>query len=212
MDNSITFEQARLFKNKVLRARPYAQRISFALSMRLAQMYADRGAYFDVLAELDFLEGFCEASPAVAATQFKHPPLYPLWHKHFSTARHLVRNLIIRWGLDSGGNRDLDKLIREVAEEYGDDPNMWPMILAHRLTVDGFEDRACMGAGAVVRECQSGEKRERGLTGDWIIYGKHSGQNYYLDLASHAEGEHPEELYEKLRKGCAAEFPFLFEP
>lgn len=48
------------------------------------------------------------------------------------------------------------------------------------------------------------------MTGDWIVFGKQQGKNYYLDLATHAEPEEPARLYEKLRGGSEAEFPFLF--
>jgi hypothetical protein len=51
------------------------------------------------------------------------------------------------------------------------------------------------------------------LTGDWMVFGKHEGKNYYLELATHHEGEkhNADKLFEKLRLGCAAEFPFIFE-
>lgn len=60
--------------------------------------------------------------------------------------------------------------------------------------MEGYEDRVA-----------------RGLTGDWIIFGIHESKNYYLDLGTHSEGEDGESLYKKLRNGCQAEFPFLFE-
>jgi hypothetical protein len=58
------------------------------------------------------------------------------------------------------------------------------------------------------------DRAKRGLSGDWIIFGKHADRNYYLDLATHDEGKQgapSERLYKKLREGSAAEFPFLFE-
>jgi len=88
-------------------------------------------------------------------------------------------------------------MILEVAEEYGDDFDKWVGNLTHRLVIGGYEERV-----------------ERGLTGDWIIYAQHEGLNYYLDLATHEEGvgERAKDLAQKLREGCEAEFPFLFEP
>lgn len=209
----MTLEQLGRFKAEATRGRPYANRISFALAVEIARQYAERQDYFAVLDALDFLEGLREASPIVAGTQFKHRPLYPLWHAHYSSARHTARNLTPRWGLHGNdkGNKDLDRLFQEVAAEYGEEPDVWPKVLAHRLTWGGFEDRLRKGAEATRRECLPGEKRGRGLTGDWIIYGKHEGQNYYLGLATHAEGsDEPERLLERLRLACAAEFPFLF--
>ena len=97
-----------------------------------------------------------------------------------------------RWGLPRDGNQDLTKMIEEVAAEHGHSPEEWPKMLSHRLVVDGWKDRASFG-----------------LTGDWLIFAKHGGVNFYLDLASHKEGD--EFVMTKLRSACAAEFPFLFK-
>lgn len=197
-------------KRQILMDRPYSGRVSFAMAVRISGMPARGLDSFAVLDELDFLEGHRPVSCSVAATQFKHPPLFPFWHKHFWSARHILRNLIVRWGLDRAGNRDLDKLIDSVLLECGDDPEAWSAILADRMVMGGFRERARSGLAATVREVQFGQRSGYGLTGDWIIYGKHSGENYYLDMASHTEGEAPHDLLTKLRHGSAAEFPFLF--
>jgi hypothetical protein len=63
------------------------------------------------------------------------------------------------------GNRDLHKLIKTVLNQ-SDDPDSLPTQLAHKLVVGGYEDR-CI----------------RGLTGDWIIYAKLDGINYYLEIS-----------------------------
>jgi len=90
----------------------------------------------------------------------------------------------------------LDNLLREVAEQHGDDPDAWPNHLTHQLVIGGFTERS-----------------ERGLTGDWLIYAKCEGQNYYLDLATHEEGlqDEADSLFNKLKNGSKAEFPFLFQ-
>lgn len=102
----------------------------------------------------------------------------------------------MRWNLHDGGNRDLTRLLDEVMENYRESPDLWPNYLTHRLVVQGFEERA-----------------QRGLTGDWIIFAKHDGRNYYLDLAIHEEGKeyNADALSQRLRNGSHAEFPFLFE-
>lgn len=182
-------------KVTAVRGRPYAPRISIALAVRLLDK-TDR--YFDpftVLDEVDYLEDISTTSRMKRESPFKGPHLQPFWHKHFSSTRYLIRNIGIRWNLADGGNRDLDRTLREVAETYGKHPELWQAYLAHRLVIGGFEERA-----------------QRGLTGDWIIYAKHDGANYYLDLATHEEGEpeHAEQLSKKLRDVCSAEFPFVF--
>ncbi len=180
---SLSPDEVAKLKTMAGRGRPYAPRISLALAVRLLDKSDQYFDPFAVLDELDYLEGIRPTSKTKRESPFKGPHLQPFWHKHFSSARHLVRNIGIRWNLAGGGNRDLDQMLREVAETYGEDPELWQAYLAHRLVVSGFEERA-----------------RRGLTGDWIIYAKHDGANYYLDLATHEEGEpqHAEQLSKKL--------------
>lgn len=193
---NVSFDKAELsaFKRGVLREKPYHDRVSIALAIRLANAASERIDVFAVLDELDYLEGIKKSSQTKDATQFRKPPLQRFWHKHFFSARHLIKNVGLRWNLGEGGNKDLSAMIASVAREHGDNPDLWPNVLTHRLVVEGFEERA-----------------GRGLTGDWIVYGTHEGQNFYLDLATHEEGRQPERLLKKLRSGCYAEFPFIFE-
>lgn len=191
----VSFDKAELsaFKGAVLRNRPYQERVSIALVIRLANASAENIDVFSVLDELDYLEGIKSSSRTKKEAQFRKPPLQGFWHKHFFSARHLIKNVRVRWNLESG-NKDLSAMIADVANEYGEDPDLWPNVLTHRLVVEGFEDRA-----------------SRGLTGDWIVYAKHEEQNFYLDLATHNEGRQPEQLLQKLRNGCYAEFSFIFD-
>jgi hypothetical protein len=47
------------------------------------------------------------------------------------------------------------------------------------------------------------------LTGEWIVFARHEGQNYYLCLATHDEVRaNPSVLVERI-SGCTGEFPFL---
>lgn len=193
---SLSFDQRELtaFKRALLRERPYHERVSMALTFRLATASNSRLNLFSVLDEIDYQEGITSTSRTKEATKFRKAPLHGLWHKHFFSPRHLIKNIEVRWNLSEDGNKDLDSAISAIAKEYGEDASIWPDILTHRLIVEGFEERAV-----------------RGLTGDWIIYGKHQGKNFYLDLATHEEGLHPECLLQKLKDGCYAEFPFVFD-
>ena len=79
--------------------------------------------------------------------------------------------------------------------ECGDRPDLWQKRLAHKLVLGGLDDRAAA----------------RRMTGDWIIFAKHEGQNYYLGVATHNEARRdPHTLYQRLRSGSEWEFPFLF--
>jgi hypothetical protein len=190
---SLHLDEIKAIKRALVKDRPYADRISFGFAIRLFIVKSDRREDHVVLDEIDHLEGLLRSSKTKREEQFRYPPLYPFWHKHYFAPRHMYRNISESWGLPRGGNKRLETMIQNVAETHGNDPAMWQGMIAHRLAIEGYEARA-----------------KRGLTGDWIIFAKHEGKNYYLDLASHEEGHDPERLYVKLRRGSAAEFPFIF--
>jgi len=192
---SLDAEQIRAFKRKVLSDRPYADRVSMALALGLADGIAKRqvdGAA--VMNAIDRLEGV-HCSSKEPGRPFNHPPLAPLWHTHFVSARHIVKNLAVRWGADKGGNRDLNGAVWTAVRTSGGEPDAFAHQLAHTIVSGGYADRM-----------------QQGLTGDWIVFGKHAGLNYYLDLATHWEGERERahDLVRKLKRGCEAEFPFVF--
>ena len=187
-------EERRRLKVEAVGQRPYAERVSTSLAILLIALREGRGDYFSVLDELDFLEGVTKSSTTKPPERFKRDPrLRWLWHKHYSSARHIPRNISLRWGLNRGGNRALEQLLSSVASEHGIEPHMWPRVLGDKLAVGGYMSRA------------------RRLTGDWILYARHEGRNYYLTLGTHEEGEDPDKLLVRIRSHCEAEWPFLFK-
>ena len=52
---------------------------------------------------------------------------------------------------------------------------------------------------------------ERDLTGEWIVFAKQDGVNYYLTLGTHKkeDGERDDEAIWRRCKACATEFPGL---
>ncbi|QDU68193.1 hypothetical protein [Engelhardtia mirabilis] len=188
-------DERRSLKVEAVGGRVYADRVSTSLAILLVALREGRGDYFPVLDEMDFLEGIGKSSMTKEPKPFRHPLLQRFWHKHYSSARHIPRNICLRWGLNRGGNQALDQALAAIAKEHGEDPVMWTRVLAHRLTVGGYEDRAW----------------RRRLTGEWILYAVHKERNHYLTLGTHEEGRDPEALLARLRQQCAAEWPFLFE-
>jgi hypothetical protein len=90
---SFSREEIDAIKIGITGGRPYAKRVSFALAARLLQMGDRHREQAIVLDEFDFLEGLHPNSRTKPAEQFRHPPLHPLWHKHFSAPRHMARNI-----------------------------------------------------------------------------------------------------------------------
>lgn len=190
---SFSKEEVEKIKKDAVRGRKYHSRISLILAGRLLGFTDDDIDAFSIIDELDYLEGIKKYSKTKTEQQFKHPPLNIFSHKHFTSARHVLKNIMVRWSLDRNGNKDLDNLIEKIAKNYGSNPELWQAQLAHEMVINGFEQR-----------------QEQGLTGDWIIYSCYDGLNYYLDLATHTEGKNPEKLYNKIKNGTYAEFSFIY--
>jgi hypothetical protein len=92
---SFSREELQAIKVVLTDGRPYVDRISFAFVVRLFEMRSGLREQALVIDELDVLEGLRPRLQTKAAEQFKHAPLHPLWHKHFSAPRHAMRNLFV---------------------------------------------------------------------------------------------------------------------
>lgn len=63
--------------------------------------------------------------------------------------------------------------------------------LSHEIVAGTFEKREAQGK----------------LTGEWIVFTKYSGQNYYLCLSAHNAGD--QVIYDQIKSVCFHQFPFL---
>lgn len=192
---SFTYEELNLIKRQIIENRPYYSRISFSLAFTLARYpYAN-----SVLDEIDYLEGIHSYTRTKKEKQFRSG-LNPFWHKHYMTPRHIIKNIGIRWGLvkkdNTAGTEELDQLCERIAKQYGHSPDLWQKYLVNDFVMGGFNERSVSG-----------------FTGDWIIYAKYKGNNYYLCLATHEEGksDYTDRLLKKIKNAGLAEFPFLFK-
>ena len=145
---------------------------------------------YHVVDEIKALEGGPTRIRTKPASEFKHPPLRGLWHKHFFSARFVAHNM-----LEQMRGARLKALATEVF-----DPAKSPVVteemlneFSHRATIGAFEERDAQGR----------------LTGEWIVFAKHSGLNYYLTLATHLAGD--DKIAEQIRAACHPQFPFLAE-
>lgn len=122
------------------------------------------------------------------ASLFQRLPLKGLWHQHYFSANFVARNM--RLGLGQGG---LARVIREVMDPSGSPVITQEMIseLAHRVTVESIEQRASQNR----------------LTGEWIIFVKAKGQNYYLCLADHQTPD--QGIFDRIMTHGVRDFPEL---
>lgn len=121
------------------------------------------------------------------ATMFRKPPLKGLWHKHYFSAHFLAKNISL-----AHGKNGLEKLVSEVL-----DPSK-PVItsemieeLARRATTEHVEKRNAEGK----------------ITGEWLVFAKHGGKNYYLSLNTHTDGD--QFIYDRIMEHCPRDVPEL---
>ena len=100
---NLSLDEVRAIKKCATGDAAYADRVSLGFAFALARLGEALGEDHDVFHEMNVLEGLASNSSTKEFTQFKHPPLHPFWHKHFSTARHLMRNMGERWGSENPG-------------------------------------------------------------------------------------------------------------
>jgi hypothetical protein len=122
------------------------------------------------------------------ATEFKKLPLKGLWHKHFFSAHFIGQNLI-----NQHANGRLEALIEKVM-----DPAKYPVVTQELIN---------KVASAVVSDAMIARGAQKKITGEWIVFAKHAGQNYYLTLDKHDTDDLA--IYNQIAKICFPQFPFL---
>lgn len=125
-----------------------------------------------------------------APTQFTREPLRGLWHKHYFSPRFLPQNI-----LSELPKKKMRRLAEEVFDTTRSDVITEEMIaeFSYRVSVESFEERGA-------------DKR---VTGEWIVFAKHSGKNYYLCLSTHNAGD--DVVAQRIKDVCYPQFPFLCE-
>lgn len=142
-----------------------------------------------VIDEIRVLEGHSgQESATKPASEFRRVPLKGLWHKHYFSARFVAKNIQNQLG-DNG----LSSLIQEMFDTKTTPEPTDEMLreLSDRVTFGQLEQRS--------EACA--------LTGEWVVFAKHQGENFYLCLATHEMGD--EKIYEKIKVSCWIQFPFL---
>ena len=142
----------------------------------------------DILRSVNDLETGEKLRGVKPATVFGKLPLKGLWHKHFFSAHFLVNNIVLGHGKDG-----LEKLVNEVFDAANSPIVTREMIaeVARRATHDPLEKRDAAGK----------------LTGEWIIFMKRAGKNYYLCVNTHAAGD--QFIYDRILQHCVRDFPEL---
>ena len=182
VDNGETFIQSHLDPKMV------TGRYSRGLVNEFVQYVEKRTAnIFPILDEFAVLE--CTPNSRKTNTKpaapFKGAILAGLWHKHYSQASFIPKNLQNHWKANDFVERI--KLILK-NEEFLTKQKAGE--IAHAFVLDGYRERN-----------QSHE-----ITGEWIVFARQDEVNYYLTLGTHLEGD--EAIWRRVA-ACSGEFPEL---
>jgi len=165
----------------------------------LAQLYGASFGFIHssrVIAEIKALEGVAGKSVLKPPIQNKYPPLKGLWHKHFlqDDLRSFAMN--VKKGMSSFGVPLFEARMRE-AEISG---------VERLVTLDDVP--------SLVNDIIHGNLNRLGevqkITGEWLVFAKHNGANYYLCIATHDVSTH-EDIRNQINVVCCEEFPFLVD-
>lgn len=168
-------------------------RISTILLAQLSVVHSTRTLSTHMITdEIKYLEGLKPHSQTLKADQFRKEPLRGLWKKHFSDPQFLIRNIGNHFGLNKGGNERLTQMIAEAFKRntsgYFDDE--FAHFLAHEFTIGAYDKRFKM----------------KKMTGEWIVFQKHQGKNYYLTFGLHANDDW---IYRHVNLAIEFDYPFL---
>ena len=156
----------------------------------LAQAYASEKnrifSTFDLTDPIKALEGLAKFDKTPPEEQFKHPPLTGIYKKHFSSPRFLVKNLL-NFEQSKEGKKHFYKVWKEACEASGSGvvDEIFIGYLVQHTTMHPIEIKT----------------RSHKMTGEWVVFHKHEGFNYYLTLAFHRESN--DAIYEKVILACS---------
>ena len=112
---------------------------------------------------------------------------------HFTDASFILKNIGIHLGIENGNEKRLSKLIQEAFDENtsGIVDDAFCNHIARGMSIDALNERAKGGK----------------LTGEWIVFQEYEGENYYLTLAAHDEGD--ENIYKRVCDCYDLDYTFL---
>ncbi|QQQ50146.1 hypothetical protein JJQ97_22930 [Pseudomonas syringae] len=146
-----------------------------------------------IIREIDLLEKN-ERGQFKPPIKNRHPPLKGLWHKHYLQDGLASFAMNVEKGLNQCGMPFFETKVQE-AKDAGELRYLTPE------DVPALVDDVISGNRQRLAERQA-------LSGEWIVFARHEGQNYYLTVATHDRATH-DQVREQIDEVCSKEFPFL---
>ena len=140
---------------------------------------------FTLTHPIKVLEGASPSNGTPPADQFRHAPLTGLYKKHFTGPGFLVKNLL-NFLLSDKNNHYLKNVYAEAACASGSGcvDEIFTKYLSHHMVFDPYEIKYASNK----------------MTGEWVVFHKHEGANYYLTFASHTEKN--DEIHKRVVTAC----------
>jgi mRNA-degrading endonuclease YafQ of YafQ-DinJ toxin-antitoxin module len=165
-------------------------RISQLIKKQLLCCFEDDVLPVDRVLDEIYNEEFCQGeSKTKKSTPFKGDVLKDFWHVHFTLNNFIPQNMRIEM-VKSSFKKDLEVEINRNSKE-----------------ADAYL-RAKLLTDFILENTHYKRSRESRLTGEWIIFKKHNGINYYLTLALHDEGDVV--IFDRIKNNCMLEYPDIF--
>lgn len=194
-DRFLKFTKPQLLEILRVKGKRYETRLSDLLIEQLRWGCVNNHIHPEkVIHEIDILEGVSKSkSHTKPEDPFSRGVLNKkgLWKKHFFQAGFIGKNIMNALQFDRKKSKFFEQLVRLVAKKTKS-PEQFSFVLSDAIV------RGVFGA-----KITQGE-----LTGEWIVFKKHQGENYYLTVASHDEDENV--IFQRILTGCQSQFPFLF--
>lgn len=140
---------------------------------------------FDLTQPIKVLEGISASNGTPPEGLFRHAPLTGLYKKHFTSTRFLSKNLLNFLRSKEGGlhfNNAWNKAVQVSGSQYVDE--IFANYLSHYMVVGSIEIKNASNE----------------MTGEWVVFHKHEGANYYLTFAFHTEANN--NIYKRVVTAC----------
>lgn len=156
-----------------------------------------RYTYEWILDEIAYLEGIKKETRSLKAQNFRGDYLKGLWKKHFYIPRlHIAKNFANALKLEQEDSKIIPEIFNATIKKYKLD----------ETSSDKTKEKASDFMAKASVACMENKKQ----SGDWIIFAKNNGINYYLCVVPHSNKSPDDDIrIKELCKKCIDEFPFL---
>ncbi|GAB1259864.1 hypothetical protein [Aurantivibrio plasticivorans] len=142
-----------------------------------------------IMQSVNDVENSTNSSHTKRHRAFTSGPLKGVYKKHFTSPRHIRKNIGVETGLDSKDEIKIDKRIRAVIRDYPEQSRF--DAVAHKFSVEAYDQRM----------------KSNSLTGDYVIFAQLAHTNYYLSIEPHDMSS--DSVFQRISEVCLYEFPEL---